>query len=193
MDSLGLFGAALGSGIDSVLPFIPSEVILPLVGFAAGHGAFSLTAALIAVTVGSLVGGLIDYGLGRWFGRERLARLFDTLPLMKVEDLEKAELWFSRHGKKAVFFGRMVPAVRVLISVPAGVERMNLVVFSLLTVGGSLLWNSIFVIGGWKLGTNWHLVAPYFHLFSRAVIVLGIVAVLAFVLIRVRALRSRRT
>ena len=192
LHSLGLFGAALGSGIDSILPFIPSEAILPLVGFAAGHGVFSLPAALVAVTLGSLIGGLVDYFLGRWFGRERTALLFDRLPLLRVEDLERSEQWFARHGKKAVFFGRMVPAVRVLISVPAGVERMNLLTFSLLTGLGSLLWNSIFVVGGWKLGTNWHVVAPYVHLVSRAVIVAVVLAIVWFVIVRFRS-RSPRT
>lgn len=192
LHSLGLLGAALGSGIDSILPFIPSEVILPLVGFAAGHDVFTLPAALVAVTLGSLAGGLIDYGLGRWIGRERTAQLFDRLPLLKVEDLERSEAWFTRHGKKAVFFGRMVPAVRVLISVPAGVERMNVLTFALLTGSGSLLWNSIFVVGGWKLGTNWYAVAPYVHWFSRAVIVAAAVAIVWFVIARLRS-RSLRT
>lgn len=187
MDRLGLFGAGLASGIDSVLPFIPSEVILPLVGFAAGRDVYSLPAALIAVTLGSLVGGLIDYALGRWFGRERTVWLFERLPLIKVEDFEKSEAWFARHGRKAVFFGRCVPAVRVLISVPAGIEKMNLLTFSLLTTAGSLLWNSIFVIGGYKLGADWHVVEPYVHWFTRLVIAGFAVALLAFVVVRLRS------
>lgn len=187
MDRLGLVGAAIAAALDIVFPLLPSEVLLPLVGFAAAQGVFSLAAALVAVTLGSLAGGLIIYGLGRVFGRERTRWVFRRLPLLKVEDLDKAEAWFARHGKKAVFFGRMVPGIRTLISVPAGIERMNLWVFIALTTIGSLIWNSILVIAGYRLGADWHVLEPYIHGFSRTVLVVAVIAVIVFIVVRVRA------
>jgi membrane protein DedA with SNARE-associated domain len=189
MDTLGLFGAGLAVGMDNLFPPIPSEIILPLAGFAASQGTFSLAGALIATTLGSVIGAVILYGLGRGFGRERAAWVFAKVPLLKVSDLEKTEAWFAKHGAKAVFFGRMVPIFRSLISLPAGVERMNFALFFMLTTAGSLLWNSIFVISGYKLGENWDKVEPYADTFQKFVIMAVLVVIVAFVVVRVRELK----
>lgn len=191
MDKLGLFGAGLAVSLDNFFPPIPSEIILPLAGFAASQGTFSLTGALIATTVGSVVGAMVIYGLGHVFGRERAVWIFDKTPLLKVSDLEKTEAWFAKHGTKAVFFGRMVPIFRSLISIPAGVEKMNVFVFFILTTAGSLIWNSIFVIAGYRLGENWDAVEPYASWFQKVVILAVLVVVGTFVFIRVRELRRK--
>lgn len=189
MDKLGLFGAALAVGMDNIFPPIPSEIILPLAGFAASQGTFSLTGALIATTLGSVIGAVILYGLGAVFGRERAVMVFEKVPLLKVSDLEKTEAWFARHGGKAVFFGRMVPIFRSLISLPAGVERMNFGMFFVLTTLGSLIWNSIFVIAGYRLGANWDKVEPYADVFQKVVIVGVLLVIITFVVVRVRDMR----
>ena len=192
MDRLGLFGAALAVSLDNFFPPIPSEIILPLAGFAASQGTFSLTGALIATTVGSVFGAVVLYCLGRVFGRERAALVFERTPLLKVSDLERTEAWFAKHGGKAVFFGRMVPIFRSLISIPAGVERMNVALFLVLTTLGSFIWNFIFVYAGFRLGENWDRVEPYAEWFQRLVILAVVVVVVAFVVIRVRDLRASR-
>jgi membrane protein DedA with SNARE-associated domain len=192
MDRLGLFGAALAVSLDNFFPPIPSEIILPLAGFAASQGTFSLTGALIATTVGSVFGAAVLYWLGRGFGRERAVSVFERTPLLKVSDLERTEAWFVKHGGKAVFFGRMVPIFRSLISIPAGVERMNVALFLALTTFGSFIWNFIFVYAGFRLGENWDRVEPYAEWFQRLVILAVVVVVVAFVVIRVRDLRASR-
>ncbi len=192
MDRLGLFGAALAVSLDNFFPPIPSEIILPLAGFAASQGTFSLTGALIATTVGSVFGAAVLYWLGRVFGRERAVLVFERTPLLKVSDLERTEAWFAKHGGKAVFFGRMVPIFRSLISIPAGVERMNVAVFLVLTTTGSFIWNFIFVYAGFRLGENWEKVEPYAEWFQRLVILAVVVVVVGFVVVRVRELRAKR-
>lgn len=188
MDALGPLGAAIAVGLDNVFPPIPSEIILPLAGFAAAQGTFSLTAALVATTLGSVVGALLLYGFGRLFGRDRAVWVFEHVPLLKIEDLERTEAWFAKHGYKAIFFGRMVPIFRSLISLPAGVEKMNVGLFLLFTTAGSLLWNSIFVIAGYRLGANWTEVEPYADTFQKLVILAVLVVIAVFVVVRVRQL-----
>ena len=188
MDRLGLVGAAIAVGMDNLFPPIPSEIILPLAGFAAAQGTFSLAGALVATTLGSVVGAAILYWLGRGFGRDRTVWVFEKTPLLKVSDLERTEAWFAKHGTKAIFLGRMVPIFRSLISLPAGVEKMNFGVFLLLTTAGSALWNSIFVIAGYRLGENWEQVEPYADTFQK-IVILGVLLVIAvFVVSRVREL-----
>lgn len=192
MDKLGLLGAAIAVGLDNLFPPIPSEIVLPIAGFAASRGIFTLEGALFATTAGSVIGAVILYWLGRGFGRERAMWVFDKTPLLKVSDLERTEAWFAKHGSKAVFFGRMVPIFRSVISLPAGVEKMNFWIFLLLTTLGSLIWNSIFVIAGYRLGSDWERVEPYADVFQRIVIVAVLVVVIAFVVVRVRDRRRSR-
>ncbi|WP_229052843.1 DedA family protein [Aeromicrobium sp. Leaf350] len=189
MDKLGLAGAAIAVGLDNLFPPIPSEIVLPIAGFAASQGIFSLEGALFATTAGSVIGAVVLYWLGRAFGRERSMWVFEKTPLLKVSDLERTEAWFAKHGSKAVFFGRMVPIFRSVISLPAGVEKMNFGLFLALTTAGSLIWNSIFVIAGYRLGSDWEKVEPYADLFQRVVIVAVLVVVITFVVVRLRGRR----
>jgi len=192
MDRMGLFGAALAVGLDNLFPPIPSEIVLPMAGLAASQGRFSLAGALFATTAGSVIGACIMYWIGRLFGRERTAWIFIKTPLLKLRDLEVTEAWFAKHGTKAIFFGRMVPIFRSLISIPAGVERMSFGVFLLLTTLGSLIWNSIFVGAGYTLGENWHVIEPWADWFQRLVILAVVVVCGWFVVTRVRELRDPR-
>ncbi|RST06051.1 DedA family protein [Streptomyces sp. WAC05374] len=185
MDTLGAPGAGLAIALENLFPPLPSEVILPMAGFASATGRIDLIAALLWTTAGSVVGALALYGVGALLGRERTIAVARRLPLVKVSDIERTEAWFGRHGTKAVFFGRMVPIFRSLISVPAGVERMPLPVFLGLTTLGSAIWNTVFVLAGYALGDNWEQVSHYVSLYSKVVLVVAVGAVVAFVGVRV--------
>ena len=195
MDLLGAPGVGLAVALENLFPPIPSEVILPLAGFAASTGQISLLAALLWTTAGSVVGALALYGVGALLGRDRTVSLAARLPLVKVSDIQRTEAWFLRHGTKAIFFGRMIPVFRSLISVPAGVERMPLPAFTLLTTLGSALWNTAFVLAGYLLGANWSEVTAIASTYSKIVLGGAGLAVLAFALARFvkRDSHSRRS
>lgn len=190
METLGGPGVGLAIALENLFPPLPSEIILPLAGFTASRGTFSLLEVLLWTTVGSVLGALVLYGLGALLGRERLRRIVARVPLMKVQDVDRAEAWFARHGSKAVLFGRMLPLVRSLISIPAGIERMPLMRFTLLTAAGSALWNTAFVLAGFGLGEHWHVVERYADVLQLLVIAGIGAAALIFVVVRVRQ-RSR--
>lgn len=192
MESLGSPGAGLAIALENLFPPLPSEIILPLAGFTASRGTFGLAEVLMWTTLGSIVGALVLYGLGAWLGRDRLRRIVARVPLMKVDDVDRAEAWFGRHGSKAVFFGRMIPLFRSLISIPAGIERMPLLRFMLLTTAGSVIWNTVFVLAGYYLGESWSSVEQYADLFQLLVIAAVVTGVVVFVVVRVRQrLRGR--
>ncbi len=184
MDTLGAPGAGLAIAAENLFPPLPSELILPLAGFAAGQGRMTLFSALLWTTLGSVLGALALYGVGALLGRDRMLAIAAKVPLVKVSDVEKTERWFQRHGNKAVFFGRMVPIFRSLISVPAGIERMSIPAFLVLTTLGSLIWNAIFVLAGFALGENWEEVTGYVDAYSKVVLVAAVLAVLAFLVVR---------
>ena len=171
METLGGPGAGLAIALENLFPPMPSEVILPLAGFTASRGDFTLVSALVWTTLGSMVGAVVMYYLGAVLGRDRMYGIWDRLPLVSLEDLERTEAWFDRHGTKAVFFGRMVPLFRSLVSVPAGIRRMPLPRFLLLTFAGSAIWNTVFVLAGYQLGEQWHLVEGYAGRFQTLVLV----------------------
>ncbi|MEW1698899.1 DedA family protein [Streptomyces sp. NPDC093249] len=187
VDTMGGPGAGLAIALENLFPPLPSEVILPLTGFAAGQGVISLASALFWTTLGSVTGAAALYWIGALFGRERMHAAWAKLPLVKASDLERTERWFARHGTKAVLLGRMVPVFRSLISVPAGVERMPLPVFLLLTTLGSFIWNTILVMAGYWLGDSWDLVEGYVGILSKAVLGLAVLALAAFLAVRLRS------
>lgn len=193
METLGGPGAAVLVGLDNVFPPVPSELVLPLAGFAASQGTFSFVGALFWTTLGSVVGAWVVYAVGAALGRERTRALVARVPLLKVEDVDRSEAWFARHGAKAVFFGRMVPLFRSMISVPAGIERMPLPTFLGLTALGSLVWNAVFVTAGYLLGESWYLVEDYAGLVQKAVVAAVVVAVGVFVWRRLRERSGARS
>jgi len=195
MNWLGAPGVGLLVLLENLFPPIPSEVILPLAGFAAASpdGGFTWPAALAWATAGSVLGAYALYGLGAWLGHDRTVRLLARLPLVDVDEIDRTIAWFNRRGYWTVFFGRMIPIFRSLISIPAGVERMSWWKFGLLTLGGSAIWNTSFVYGGFVLGENWHVLEQAAGWFQTAVIVAVALAVLVLVAIKVRKwLRQRR-
>ena len=192
MEIIGAPGAGIAIALENLFPPLPSEVILPMAGLAAARGSFTLVEALFWTTAGSVVGAFALYGLGAWLGLARLRAVVRRIPLLHVEDVDRTVAWFGKHGGKAVFFGRMLPIFRSLISVPAGVTRMPLWRFGLLTLAGSLIWNSVFVLSGFFLGEQWHIVEEYAGILQYVVIAAAVGALVWFAIVRVRQLRSRR-
>ena len=193
MDALGPLGVFLLIFLENVFPPIPSEVILPLAGVTSAGPSQSFWVMLPASIAGSVVGAWLLYGIGRLLGPERLRVLFIRLPLVHVEDYDKTVAFMDRHGYKAIFFGRFVPGIRSLISIPAGLYAMPLGMFTLLTVLGSGIWNTIFVTIGYVMGSNWTVIEPYTDIFSDvayAIILLVLVVIGVRLLLRERKRRA---
>lgn len=191
MDSLGAPGAGLTNAVDTVFPFVPSEIILPVAGFTAGQGRMSPVAVIFWTTVGSIVGSLVVYFVGAALGRDRTRRIAAKVPFVKAHEIDKVEAWFARHGTKTVFFARMVPVFRSLISIPAGVERMPLATFIGYTAAGSLIWNTVFVMAGFWLGDNWRLVEEYGGIVSKGVAGVAVLLIGYFFISRIPRPRGR--
>ena len=191
--ALGVAGVFLLTLLDNFFPPVPSEVVLPMAGFLASQRRITLAGALIASTLGSVVGALVLYWLGSRVGQERLNRIMTKIPLMEREDLDQARGWFERHGTPAVFFGRMVPGVRSLISIPAGSERMPLMTFTVATTLGSAVWNTGLVGAGYLLGQQWQAVGQYSEYIDYGLITALVVAIARFVWKRRDRIPTRRT
>ena len=190
MEQLGEPGVGLLVLLENLFPPIPSELILPLAGFTASKGDFLIISVILWATLGSVVGAIILYKVGALLGRDRTRAIFRKMPLVSINDVDKTEAWFIKHEAKTVFYGRMVPIFRSLISIPAGVERMNMGLFVAYTTAGSLIWNSTLIGLGFILGENFHLVEEYVSLFQYLVIVVVIIGVGYFA---ARRLRQRNT
>lgn len=191
MEQMGGPGAAALIALENIFPPLPSEVILPLAGFTSSQGNMHLIGAITWTTIGSVLGAIILYQLGAWLGRERIRHYARKLPLIKVKDIDKAEHWFTKHENQAVFFGRMIPVVRSLISIPAGVEKMPIRLFVIYTTVGSMIWNSALIIAGYTLGEQWHLVETYVGVFQYIVIAVAAGAVGYFIYSRLNKRRQR--
>lgn len=164
MERFGYFAVFFLVALENLIPPIPSEAILPLAGFTASTGSLTLVGVMLAATLGSVVGALVLYAIGRGVGETRLRRFirrFSWLPFVDEDDLDKTERWFARHGGKAVLLGRLVPVIRSVVSIPAGFERMPVGRFTLYTALGSAAWNGILVAAGWALGERWSEVRGY--------------------------------
>jgi len=189
MDALGEVGVGVLVLAENVFPPIPSEVVLPLAGYLASRDRMDLGLVVLAATVGSVLGALLLYEVGTRTGSARLRRLVDRMPLLELEDFDRAELWFQRHGELSVLIGRCIPVVRSLISLPAGVADMPRWRFIVLTTIGSGVWNAVFVVGGYALGEQFDEVERYSAWLNRAVY--AAIAVLLLLGLR-RVLRRRR-
>jgi membrane protein DedA with SNARE-associated domain len=190
MAALGGPGVALAVALENLFPPLPSEVFLPLAGFTASMGRMTLPEVLAWSTAGSVVGAVVLYLLGALLGPARVRAIVARMPLMDASDMDKTQEWFARHGGKAVFFGRLIPFFRSMISVPAGVERMRLPVFLLCTALGSLIWNTALVLAGYLLGESWTVVEAYVGGLSK--VVLGLVALAVVFFVGRRVARHRR-
>ncbi|WP_026470868.1 DedA family protein [Alkanindiges illinoisensis] len=157
MQQLGYFGIALLMFLDNVFPPIPSELIMPAAGFTASQGELNIVGVIIAGSCGSILAAIMLYWIGRLLHEDRLTSWLERHGkwlFLKPDDLKKATGWFNQHGRKIVFFGRMVPAIRSIISIPAGMSRMPFGLFLLYTSLGTILWTTILGLAGFYLGNN---------------------------------------
>ncbi|MEV0391659.1 DedA family protein [Polymorphospora rubra] len=191
IESMGEVGVGLLVALENLIPPIPSEIVLAMAGYLAGEGRVDVVLVTIAATAGSVLGALLLYWLGAAVGEDRLKRWLDRVPLVDLDDLEKADRWFERYGRWAVLFGRMVPVVRSLVSIPAGADRMPLVQFTALTTLGSGVWNSIFVGLGFALGSRWQEIDRYYNYFDYAIIGLFVLLIAWWVVKKVRKRRAK--
>lgn len=197
MDTLGYFGVFFLVALENLIPPIPSELILPLAGFSVVRGDLNLLGVMGAATLGSIIGALLLYAIGYYIGEARvraLLRRMEATPILSIfvheDDLDKAQRMFTRYGGAMVFFGRLVPVVRSLISIPAGFQRMSLLPFILYTALGSGIWNGLLVGAGYLLGAQWEVVREYTKYFEYGVILLIGLAILYFLFRRLTARRA---
>lgn len=184
INQFGYIGVFILIAIENISPPIPSEVILTFGGFLTTYTTMNVWSVIAAATMGSVAGAIILYIIGRIFNAQRLARLFDSrlgkLLHLKKEDVRKAERWFLKHGNKAVFFCRFVPIVRSLISIPAGVAKMQMFPFLSLTVIGTFIWNVVLVFLGRIAGNTWETIAGYVNVYAMvALVVFVLIAIVA--------------
>lgn len=193
METIGEVGVGLAVLLETFIPPIPSEAVLPGAGFLAYDGRMNFWWAWALATLGALVGAWAWYGIGALIGRDRTRRLVGKVPLMDTDDFDKAEAFFARWGGAAVFFGRCVPLVRSFVSIPAGIERMGFMRFTAYTVAGSGIWNGIWIGLGYAFGPAIRPVLEQWSgVLSDAVIVVIVALVLWFVVARILRRRRRR-
>jgi membrane protein DedA with SNARE-associated domain len=171
----GYAGLAVVMAVETVFPPIPSEIVLPFAGFQVAKGTLGFVPALLASTLGAVLGALVLYAVARFGGRSLVLRMH---PLLRIgeHDLDKADRWFDRRAVPIVLFGRLVPGVRSLVSVPAGLSEMPLLTFVGATAAGALLWNSALLGAGVLLGANYERVERYVGPFGTVVLIAVVLA-----------------
>ena len=188
VERLGYFGVAMLVAIENVFPPIPSEVVLGLAGYTASQGDAWVVGMIIAATIGSVVGAWVLYGLAAAVGPVRLRAIvirYGTWIGFGETDLDRAEVWFDRRSRSAVLLCRCVPLLRSLISIPAGFRRMPLATFTIFTLIGSLVWNTILITAGYSLADQWERILDFTEPFQTLVVVLMGVLVVALVIRKV--------
>ncbi|WP_096733428.1 DedA family protein [Acinetobacter guillouiae] len=183
MEQLGYFGIALLMFLDNVFPPIPSEVIMPSAGFAASKGQLLLSGVIIAGSIGSLVAAALLYWVGRKIPNQSLFNWVDRYGkylFIKSEDVKKALDWFEKYGHRVVFFGRMVPAVRSLISIPAGMSHMPFWKFMLYSSVGTIIWTTFLACVGYYFGNNIELMQQIFSRVGYVIITIVLILVAYF-------------
>ncbi|HIK29222.1 MAG: DedA family protein [Oscillatoriaceae bacterium SKW80] len=176
MVSMNYLGIGFLMFLENLFPPIPSELIMPLAGFTIAQGKMEFAPAIAAGVIGTVIGALPWYYAGKLLGHERLQVLADKYGkwiAVSGGDIQKANNWFNKHGKKAVFFGRLVPGIRTFISIPAGINEMDILPFLVYSTGGTTLWVSLLTGGGYlltKAGKNYQLIEEYLAPVSKIVL-----------------------
>lgn len=174
----GYLGILLLMVAENIFPPIPSELIMPFAGYVAANGDLSIFGVLIAGTIGSVIGTTAWYAVARLMGLERFTLLcnkFGRFATLSEDDIDKAHHWFEKYGPMAVFVGRLIPAIRTLISVPAGLAKMPFGRFLVISTLGSLLWTGILTVAGLLLHEGYHVVEAWVDPVSTGVVVLAVV------------------
>lgn len=187
IEQFGYFGVFFLILIENVFPPIPSEVILLFSGFFSTYTNLSVLYMIVASTLGSFLGAIILYYIGKIFNKERLKKIVNgrlgKILFLKENDIDKADEWFDNKGNKSVFFCRFVPIVRSLISIPAGMSEMPMGKFIIYTICGSMIWNTVLICLGFRLGSNWEYVLTILDKYQMLVIVI-LVIIFGYVIIK---------
>lgn len=187
IEQFGYFGIFFLILIENVFPPIPSEVILLFSGFFSSYTSLSVFYMILASTLGSFLGAIILYYIGKIFNKERLKKIVNgrlgKILFLKENDIDKADEWFDNKGNKSVFFCRFVPIVRSLISIPAGMSEMPMGKFIIYTICGSMIWNTVLICLGYRLGSNWEYVLTILDKYQMVVIVI-LVIIFEYVIIK---------
>lgn len=181
MAKFGYFGIIFAMFAENVFPPIPSEVIMPAAGFAVAKGDLSLILVILAGTLGCVLGALPLYYLGSLFSEERLVvftKKYGKYVFVKPDDILASSRWFDKHGKKAIFIGRMVPGIRSLISIPAGMNKMPMLSFVVLTALGSSIWITVLALAGYHFGNNYEIIETTLAPYSKIFLVLAMVIII---------------
>ena len=185
MNQFGYIGVFLLIAIENIFPPIPSEVILLFGGFMTTYTRLNVVGMIIAATLGSLIGAIVLYYIGKIFNKERLKKIISgkigKVLRLKAKDIDNADKWFDTKGNKTVFFCRFVPIVRSLISIPAGMSEMEIPKFLMYTVLGSLIWNTVLIVVGSIVGENWTDILSIMDNYSHIVLILLVIIFVAFV------------
>ncbi len=194
ISTMGYPGLYIVMFVENVFPPIPSEVVLPLAGSLTLSGRFSITLITIVGMLGSLTGAFLFYGIGKWVGEERVRNFigkYGKFALISVDDFDTSLKWFDKYDDWVIFFSRMVPIVRSLISIPAGVASMNLTKFSIYTILGTALWSFILSFAGRLLGEQWPVITEYINTYQDIVLVVGVIVVVAFLVNRLIKMKKK--
>lgn len=187
IEQFGYFGVFFLILIENVFPPIPSEVILLFSGFFSTYTNLSVLYMIVASTLGSFLGAIILYYIGKIFNKERLKKIVNgrlgKILFLKEKDIDKADEWFDNKENKSVFFCRFVPIVRSLISIPAGMSEMPMGKFIIYTICGSMIWNTVLICLGYRLGSNWEYVLTILDKYQMVVIVI-LVIIFGYVIIK---------
>jgi len=184
IENFGYLAIILLIAVENIFPPIPSEVILTLGGFLVSGTKLTLIGVILASTLGSIIGAIILFSISRNLTLPRLEKLLETklfkLLGFKKDDAQKAIDWFDKHGISAIFYGRCIPVVRSLISIPAGIAHVGWTKFLVLTTLGSLVWNSVLVGLGHYMGKNWQVVVRIFDDYTIVIIILLLILFIYF-------------
>ena len=179
MEQVGYLGVFLLIAIENIFPPIPSEVILVFGGFMTTYTSLNIPIMILAATLGSLLGAIVLYYIGKIFNKERLKRIVNgkigKVLRLKASDIEKADKWFDTKGNKTVFFCRFIPIVRSLISIPAGMSEMPMQKFLIYTILGSLIWNTVLIVVGSIVGDKWETIVGYLDNFSNVILIILVI------------------
>jgi len=176
----GYITILIGMTMESMVFPIPSEAIMPFAGFLIYEGRFSFAGVIFFSTLGSIIGSLLSYAMGKYGGKPFVNR-FGKYLLLDSADLGATERFFARYGEWTIFISRFIPVIRHLISIPAGISKMNLIRFSILTIIGAGLWNTFLTFSGFYLKQNWHLVMKYSKVVDIVVLAILVVLICLFV------------
>ncbi|EDO0827141.1 DedA family protein [Listeria monocytogenes] len=182
MADFGYIGIFVLIMVENLFPPIPSEIILTFGGFMTTVTSLNVVMVIIVATLGSVVGAILLYKVASYFGKERLTKIvlkYGRILRLKESDIERAENFFLKYGSWAVFLCRMIPLIRSLISIPAGMTKMKMSKFLILTTAGSLLWNTVLIGLGAVLGESWSEIVVFMDSFST--IIYSIIAILVVV------------